>query len=545
MIDLRSVVEKYPECLDSATKFKSYMMDLYPDNSNKARIRILADIVDCGIALEIKNGKTDSISISNFCNTMENQYGYSAKLVEECVHQFLVAFGFEPKPINVSTQKTEDICKGDCSIALIGVGGAGLNTINRAGKQNGISLIAIDDGTEWLDGSKADQKIPINLGQCNNNTHSISDAEISKIDAVTSQYPIVVVCAGLGGKTGTKITPAVIQSAKKHGAMVITVMFKPFLFEGKDRANTAEIGEKQIKAISDYSIVIANELIKFHSTTQITLLNAFLFPDEVVAKVLQIILKCSGDGSIETNKKIIEELNHSIPQYKMVESVEQLATIIGEYEEKKQSFNDLFDEILKTTTIEKDGVTHICNPDDFIIEDGILKQYIGHDEYVAIPDGVVSIGRRAFCRCLSLVSVAIPNSVTNIEGTAFGGCKNLENITLPDGVTNVGAMAFAYCDNLTSVTLSSSVTNIGEQAFTDCINLKSIIIPNGVTSIGKMAFFECGNLTNITIPSSVTSIGDAIFRLCYNYTVYFHSEEQKNKFANCFGPNVKLIVKSE
>ena len=56
MIDLKSVVEKYPECLDSATKFKSYMMDLYPDNSNKARIRILADIVDCGIALEIKNG---------------------------------------------------------------------------------------------------------------------------------------------------------------------------------------------------------------------------------------------------------------------------------------------------------------------------------------------------------------------------------------------------------------------------------------------------------------------------------------------------------
>ena len=93
MIDLKSMVEKYPECLDSATKLKSYMMDLCPDNSNKARIRILADIVDCGIALEIKNGKTDSISISNFCNTMENQYGYSTKLVEECVNQFLVAFG--------------------------------------------------------------------------------------------------------------------------------------------------------------------------------------------------------------------------------------------------------------------------------------------------------------------------------------------------------------------------------------------------------------------------------------------------------------------
>ena len=104
MIDLKSVVEKYPECLESATKFKSYMMDLYPDNSNKARIRILADIVDCGIALEIKNGKTDSISISNFCNTMENQYGYSTKLVEECVNQFLVAFGFSTNDTVTNTK---------------------------------------------------------------------------------------------------------------------------------------------------------------------------------------------------------------------------------------------------------------------------------------------------------------------------------------------------------------------------------------------------------------------------------------------------------
>ena len=106
MIDLKSVVEKYPECLDGATKFKSYMMDLYPDNSNKARIRILADIVDCGIALEIKNGKTDSISISNFCNTMENQYGYSVKLVKECIDQFVIAFGFKTEAIKGASQTT-------------------------------------------------------------------------------------------------------------------------------------------------------------------------------------------------------------------------------------------------------------------------------------------------------------------------------------------------------------------------------------------------------------------------------------------------------
>lgn len=84
---------------------------LYPDNSNKARIRILADMIDCGIALEIKNGKTDNISISNFCNTMENQYGYSVKLVEECINQFVSAFGFKVKTTGVKKMHFEKQCK--------------------------------------------------------------------------------------------------------------------------------------------------------------------------------------------------------------------------------------------------------------------------------------------------------------------------------------------------------------------------------------------------------------------------------------------------
>ena len=328
MIDLKSVVEKYPECLDSATKFKSYMMDLYPDNSNKARIRILADIVDCGIALEIKNGKTDSISISNFCNTMESQYGYSAKLVEECIDQFIVALGFKTEATMVAPQTTDNILKKDCAIAMIGIGGAGGNTINKAKKQNGISLISIDDGIEWTDTSKADEKISINLKSGYNNTYSIADSDVAKIDAVTSRFPIILIFAGLGGRTGTNITPTVIQSAQKHGAMVITVMTKPFLFEGKDRATIAENGENNIKEISDCYIVVANELIKFASSAKITFSNAFLFVDELIAEIVQVILKCIPSSvssqktiSDESKKKIIEEINHLVPDYKIVESV--------------------------------------------------------------------------------------------------------------------------------------------------------------------------------------------------------------------------------
>lgn len=92
MIDLKSVVEKYPECLDSAAKFKSYMMDLYPENADRARIKVLTDVINCGIVDEIKDGKTDSISIANYRDKMENAFGYSGRLVLESIMQWIRAF---------------------------------------------------------------------------------------------------------------------------------------------------------------------------------------------------------------------------------------------------------------------------------------------------------------------------------------------------------------------------------------------------------------------------------------------------------------------
>ena len=92
MIDLKSVVEKYPECLESATKFKSYMMDLYPENADRARIKVLTDVINCGIVDEIKDGKTDSISIANYRDKMENAFGYSGRLVLEGIMQWIRAY---------------------------------------------------------------------------------------------------------------------------------------------------------------------------------------------------------------------------------------------------------------------------------------------------------------------------------------------------------------------------------------------------------------------------------------------------------------------
>ncbi|WP_302338350.1 leucine-rich repeat domain-containing protein [uncultured Ruminococcus sp.] len=79
---------------------------------------------------------------------------------------------------------------------------------------------------------------------------------------------------------------------------------------------------------------------------------------------------------------------------------------------------------------------------DFEIEDGVLKEYLGNSEIVAIPDDITSIGDNAFWNCSSLISIHIPDSVTSIGDEAFFGCASLESIKIPKSVTHIGRNAF-------------------------------------------------------------------------------------------------------
>ena len=197
----------------------------------------------------------------------------------------------------------------------------------------------------------------------------------------------------------------------------------------------------------------------------------------------------------------------------------------------------------------------MSNLNDFVIEDSVLKKYVGPGGDAVIPDGVTSICNFAFGWCKSLTSVTIPNSVTRIGDSAFYGCSSLTSVVIPDSVTSIGGSAFAACSSLTSVTIGNGVTSIGNGAFSDCSSLTSVnitdiaawcsirfegnnsnplryahklylngermtdlIVPVSVTSIGNSAFEHCGRLKSVTIPDSVTSIGDSAFCLCRSLT---------------------------
>ena len=139
---------------------------------------------------------------------------------------------------------------------------------------------------------------------------------------------------------------------------------------------------------------------------------------------------------------------------------------------------------------------------------------------ITIPNSVTSIGSVAFRNCSGLTSITVAQGNTKYDSrencnaiiettsnTLIAGCKTT---IIPNGVTSIGERAFSGCSGLTSITIPNSVTSIGSYAFLGC-GLTSITISNNVASIGDGAFSRCTALASLTIPSSVTSVGDFAF----------------------------------
>ena len=204
----------------------------------------------------------------------------------------------------------------------------------------------------------------------------------------------------------------------------------------------------------------------------------------------------------------------------------------------------------------KDGTTLVCGVNgDVMIPDGVTSigakafEGCGYLKSVTMPNSVTSIGSRAFSSCRRLKSIAIPSSVTCVGEGAFEFCWELENIlvdvgnetycsqqglllskdgkslvavpirrekvTIPHSVTNIESRAFFWC-MLREVVVSPNVKIIGSESFLCCERLMQVLISDGVTNIEKRAFSSCRSLTSIMIPSSVISIGEGAFTGCAN-----------------------------
>ena len=196
---------------------------------------------------------------------------------------------------------------------------------------------------------------------------------------------------------------------------------------------------------------------------------------------------------------------------------------------------------------------------------------------VVIPNGVRTIGMRAFQACGSLTNISLPNYPTVIGEEAFGQCGSIKEIEIPAGITNLPSATFQGCNNLTKLIIDDSeneltfvrgygkvetwavsdcplesiyigrnikakydydytdgihyspfygkatisdvqfgdkVTEISRDLFNGCTGLTSMTLPESVNSIGYCAFEGCTGLSTIYIPNSVEIIGERAFYEC-------------------------------
>ena len=182
-------------------------------------------------------------------------------------------------------------------IKVVGVGGGGVNAVNRMIEVGlkGVEFIAVNTDAQALLMSDAETKLDIGRDL----THGLgagADPAVGRqaaedhIDEITEALEgadMVFVTAGEGGGTGTGAAPVVAKIARTAGALTVGVVTRPFSFEGNRRASQADAGVEKLREEVDTLIVIPNDRLLQISDANISVLEAFRAADQVLLSGVQ------------------------------------------------------------------------------------------------------------------------------------------------------------------------------------------------------------------------------------------------------------------
>ncbi len=127
----------------------------------------------------------------------------------------------------------------------------------------------------------------------------------------------------------------------------------------------------------------------------------------------------------------------------------------------------------------------------------------GNLSRLSLPEGVRTIGDRAFARCGQLARLRLPRALTSLGPRAFEQCGALEHIELPDGVTELAEYTFSQCRKLRRVTLPARLERLERQAFYNCTALEALDLPDTVTFVGSGLFMNCRSLARLSLPIGI------------------------------------------
>src|SRR5438067_3861793 len=182
-------------------------------------------------------------------------------------------------------------------IKVVGVGGGGTNAVNRmvdAGL-HGVEFIAVNTDAQALLMCEADVKIHIGaqatrgLGAGANPTVGQAAAQESRdeLKEALKGADMIFVTAGEGGGTGTGGAPIVAQLARELQALTVGVVTKPFVFEGRKRAQQAELGIENLRDRVDTLIVIENDRLLQVVEKKTSVVDAYRLSDDILRQAVQ------------------------------------------------------------------------------------------------------------------------------------------------------------------------------------------------------------------------------------------------------------------
>ena len=237
----------------------------------------------------------------------------------------------------------------------------------------------------------------------------------------------------------------------------------------------------------------------------------------------------------------------------------------------------------------------VVNPEDFVIENGVVKQYTGPGGDVMVPSGVTAIGEKAFQGNNSLRRVVIPEGVTRIEDNAFVDCRLMQVICLPKSLSEAGEHAFWRCCRLSYIVhppavqisrepweaelrkmyssdfeiVQSCVTKylgpggdatnkyekknpnvdvvvpdgirvIGRMAFNMWENIRTLSLPIGLEYIGWRAFGNCRGITELVLPEGLRELADGAFEKCKTLKSVTLPQSLEKVGRQVFSPQYRL-----
>ncbi len=182
-------------------------------------------------------------------------------------------------------------------IRVVGVGGAGVNAVNRMveAEVEGIEFVAVNTDLQSLQQSTAD--ITLHIGaELTRGLGSGSDANVGRqaamedydrMKALLKGSDMIFIAAGAGGGTGTGAAPIVARISREIGALTVAIVTKPFGFEGTRRGEQAERGVSALADEVDTLIVVPNDRLLGVLDKQTAMVEAFRVADDVLRQGVQ------------------------------------------------------------------------------------------------------------------------------------------------------------------------------------------------------------------------------------------------------------------